>query len=94
MEIEPLDPPHRPEPTAVPADAPLAIDLRRRGIRTIVWATGYRPDYAWLQLPVFDPRGRLRHNGGIVQGSPGVYLLGGNLLRTAPVELHRRRRRR
>ncbi len=53
-DIEPLDGPHRPEPTAVPADALLAIDLRRRGIETIVWATGYHPDYTWLELPVLD----------------------------------------
>jgi len=81
-DTDPLDRPHRPEPTAAPADAPLAIDLRRRGIDTIVWATGYRPDYAWLELPVLDRRGKIRHHGGVVQGSPGMYLLGGNLLRT------------
>ena len=80
--LEPLDEPHRPEPTAVPADAPLAIDLRRRGIETIVWATGYHPDVTWLDLPVLDRRGRIRHDGGVVLGAPGVYLLGGNLLRT------------
>src|SRR5579862_4342898 len=81
-DTEPLDAPDRPQPTVVPADAPLAIDLCRRGIETIVWATGYHPDLTWLKLPVFDPRGRIRHAGGVVQGSPGVYLLGGNLLRT------------
>lgn len=77
-----LDGPERPEPTSVPTDPLLTIDLRRRGIGTIVWATGYRPDHSWLELPVRDSRGRLRHQGGVVQGAPGVYLLGGNLLRT------------
>jgi putative flavoprotein involved in K+ transport len=81
-EIDQLDGPHRPEPTAVPADPALAIDLRRRGIETVVWATGYHPDYTWLQLPVLDRRGRIRHDDGVVQGAPGVYVLGGNLLRT------------
>jgi putative flavoprotein involved in K+ transport len=81
-EIEPLDAPERPEPTVLPTDAPLTVDLHRRGIRTILWATGYRPDHSWLALPVFDPRGRIRHAGGVVQGASGVYLLGGNLLRT------------
>jgi putative flavoprotein involved in K+ transport len=80
--IDGLDAPFRPEPTSVPRDASLAIDLRRRGIGTLVWATGYRPDHTWLELPVFERRGRIRHRGGVVQGSPGVYLLGGNLLRT------------
>jgi len=81
-EVDQLDEPYRPQPTAVPADAPLAIDLGRRGIETIVWATGYHPDYSWLKLPIFDHRGRIRHDGGVVLGAPGVYLLGGNLLRT------------
>jgi putative flavoprotein involved in K+ transport len=78
---EPLEAPERPAPTVVSDDAPLAIDLRRRGINTILWATGYRPDYGWLTLPVLDRRGRIRHEGGVVQGAPGVYLLGGTLLR-------------
>ena len=33
-------------------------------------------------MPVLDHHGRIRHDGGVVQGSPGMYLLGGNLLRT------------
>ena len=80
--VDSLDGPQRPEPTSVPTDALLTIDLRRRGIGTIVWATGFRPDHSWLQLPVRESRGRIRHHGGVVQGAPGVYLLGGNLLRT------------
>jgi putative flavoprotein involved in K+ transport len=80
--VDQLEGPHRPDPTAVPPDAPLAIDFRRHGIETIVWATGYHPDYSWLKLPVFDHRGRIRHDAGVVQGAPGLYLLGGNLLRT------------
>jgi putative flavoprotein involved in K+ transport len=79
--IEGLEEPDRPAPTVVRDDAPLMIDLRRRGIKTILWATGYRPDYSWLTLPVLDRRGRIRHQGGVVQGAPGVYLLGGTLLR-------------
>jgi putative flavoprotein involved in K+ transport len=81
-ELEPLEPAERPAPTVVSSDPPLAIDLRRRGIETILWATGYQPDYGWLNLPVLDRRGRIRHAGGVVQDAPGVYLLGGNLLRT------------
>jgi putative flavoprotein involved in K+ transport len=77
-----VDPPHRFEPTSVPVDPTVAIDLRRRGIGTIVWATGYRPDYSWLDVPVVDRKGRIRHNGGIVREAPGMYVLGQNLLRT------------
>jgi putative flavoprotein involved in K+ transport len=77
-----VDPPHRFERTAVGAAATLEVDLRRRNIKTIVWATGFRPDYSWLDVPVLDHKGRVRHDGGVVTDAPGMYLLGGNLLRT------------
>ena len=47
-----------------------------------MWATGFRPDYSWLDVPVLDRKGRVRHDGGVVADAPGMYLLGGNLLRT------------
>jgi putative flavoprotein involved in K+ transport len=77
-----VEPPHRFEPTRVPADPTVELDLRLHGIGTIVWATGYRPDYSWLDVPVLDYRGRIRHHGGVVRDAPGMYLLGENLLRT------------
>jgi putative flavoprotein involved in K+ transport len=77
-----LDPPCRFEPTSVPSDPTLEIHLRRQEIGTIVWATGYRPDYSWLDVPVLDRKGRIRHDGGVVSDAPGMYVLGGNLLRT------------
>ena len=49
-------------------------------IRTIVWATGFRPDYRWLDVPVVDAKGQLRHDGGVVD-SPGLYALGLPVLR-------------
>jgi putative flavoprotein involved in K+ transport len=73
-------PPERPPATTVPANVPLTADLSEGQIRTIVWATGFKPDYSWLGLPVFDDRGRLRHDGGVVD-APGVYLLGTSFLR-------------
>lgn len=75
-----LDPPTRFEPTRVAPDAPLTVDLRRGEINTVVWATGFRPDLSWVELPVFDRAGRLRHDGGVVD-APGVYFLGGTFLR-------------
>ena len=77
-----VEPPHRFERTTVGAAATLEIDLRRRNIGTIVWATGFRPDYSWLDVPVLDHKGRVRHVGGVVTDAPGMYLLGGSLLRT------------
>ena len=75
-----ISPPHRFEPTRVEASPPLGIDLTRGEIRTIIWATGYRPDYSWLEVPVLDHKGHIRHDGGIVQ-YPGMYLIGMPFLR-------------
>ncbi len=75
-----VEPPHRFEPTRVEDSPPLMLDLFGGGIRTVIWATGYRPDYSWLNVPVLDPKGRIRHEGGIVQ-APGMYLLGLPFLR-------------
>jgi len=75
-----VDPPHRFEPTRVEGSPPLLIDLRRGDFRTVVWATGFRPDYSWLDVPVLDRKGRIRHDGGVVE-SPGLYLMGIPFLR-------------
>jgi putative flavoprotein involved in K+ transport len=76
-----LDAPHRLEPTRVDAEPRLTLDLRSGEIAAIVWATGFRPDYSWLQVPVLDRKGLLRHDGGIVTDAPGMYAIGLNLLR-------------
>jgi putative flavoprotein involved in K+ transport len=41
----------------------------------VVWATGYRPDYSWIKLPLFDENGRVRHRRGVTE-VPGLYFLG------------------
>jgi putative flavoprotein involved in K+ transport len=76
-----VDPPHRPEPTRVEASPPLGLDFGRAGIRTIVWATGFRPDYSWLDVPVLDAKGNIRHDGGVVTEAPGLYVMGLPFLR-------------
>ncbi len=68
-------------PTRAPSSTRLSLDLRSGEIRTIVWATGYRPDYRWLNIPVLTPKGELRHDGGIVTEAPGLYALGLPVLR-------------
>jgi putative flavoprotein involved in K+ transport len=75
-----VEPPHRLPPTEVEDSPPLVLDLAAAGIKTIVWATGYRPDYSWLQVPVLDRKGRIRHDGGVVDW-PGLYLMGIQFLR-------------
>jgi putative flavoprotein involved in K+ transport len=66
--------------TRVPASSRWQLDLRSGEIRTIVWATGFRPEYGWLDVPVVDGKGQLRHDGGVVD-SPGLYALGLPVLR-------------
>jgi putative flavoprotein involved in K+ transport len=73
-------PPERFAPTRVPEATRLQLDLGSGEIRAIVWATGFRPDYRWLDVPVVDAKGQLRHDGGVVD-SPGLYALGLPVLR-------------
>ena len=75
-----VDPPERFAPTGVPASPRWQLDLGSGEIRTIMWATGFRPDYEWLDVPVTDQKGSLRHEGGVVD-SPGLYALGLPVLR-------------
>jgi len=63
------------EATELPGTPRLGLDLRAGGIRTVLWATGYRPDYSWLQVPVLDRKDQVRHDGGVVE-APGLYVLG------------------
>ncbi|MGH3154037.1 MAG: flavin-containing monooxygenase, partial [Streptosporangiaceae bacterium] len=77
-----LPPPHRFPPTRVDPRAPLQLDLRNEGISTVLWATGFRPDHSWLDIPVRDRTGRIRHDGGVVTDAPGLYVLGLPVLRT------------
>jgi putative flavoprotein involved in K+ transport len=56
------------------------LSLESAGIRTVVWATGFRRSYPWLEIPVLDERGEIRHRGGITEW-PGLYVLGLQFLR-------------
>ena len=73
-------PPERFAPTRVPSSTRLQLDLGSGEIRSVVWATGFRPDYGWLDVPVTDQKGHLRHEGGVAD-SPGLYALGLPVLR-------------
>jgi putative flavoprotein involved in K+ transport len=75
-----VDPPERFAPTRAPESTRLQLDLRSGEIRAIVWATGFRPDYGWLDVPVVNEKGLLCHEGGVVD-SPGLYALGLPVLR-------------
>jgi len=72
---------HRFSPTRVDESPPLSLDLGDGRISTIIWATGFRPDYSWLHARVLDRKGRLRHDAGVVTEAPGMYRIGLNMLR-------------
>jgi putative flavoprotein involved in K+ transport len=64
-------------PRAVGADGSHVrfVDESELEVGTVVWATGYRPDYSWIEVDIFDEEGRLRHERGVTS-APGLYFLG------------------
>lgn len=72
--------PERFAATRVQDMPPLGLDLKDHRIGTVIWATGFAPDYSWLQLPTLDRKGLLRHVGGVA-AVPGLYALGLPFLR-------------
>lgn len=76
---EGLDAGPRPEPTRVDENPKVLLDLA--GFDTVLWATGFRADYSWLNVPVLDRKGEVRHDGGVVRDAPGLYRIGLNFLR-------------
>ncbi len=75
-----VDAPHRFEWTRVDDNPPLLMDFEKENIRTVMWATGFSPDYSWLELPILDRKGKIKHDGGVGEW-PGLYVMGMTLLR-------------
>ena len=67
--------PGRPARAVHGAGRPVELDLRRAGIGTVIWATGYQPAYPWLRVPVLDRHGEIAHQRGVTS-VPGLYALG------------------
>ncbi len=63
-----------PDPQCM-TDPILELNLAEAGIASIIWATGFTVDYKWLEVDVFDEKGKPRHQRG-VSVEPGVYFLG------------------
>ena len=73
--------PPRPGLRNFPVDAsPATLDLAANGIRTVIWATGFKRNYRWLHVPVLDASGEIIHTGGVTP-SPGLYVIGLRFLR-------------
>ena len=67
-------PPGRPAPFRAHG-GPAGLNLRTAGIGTVIWATGYRPHYPWLRVPMLDADGQIAHRRGVTD-VPGLYVLG------------------
>ncbi|MCX7289093.1 MAG: NAD(P)/FAD-dependent oxidoreductase [Rhodobacterales bacterium] len=63
-----------PLPTSV-TNPITALDLRGEGIGSIIWATGFRPDFGWIAMDIFQEDGRPTHKDGI-SDVPGLYFVG------------------
>jgi putative flavoprotein involved in K+ transport len=76
-----LELPANSEARIIPADPEcllrptLELDLATSGVTSVIWATGYALDFAWLKVAAFDESGKPKHQRGI-SSEPGVYFLG------------------
>ncbi len=69
-----IGPAERFAPTNIGGSPRLGLELGKH-VSSVIWATGFRPDYSWLDVPVFDRRGGLKHDRGVAD-APGLYVLG------------------
>jgi putative flavoprotein involved in K+ transport len=63
------------QPVWTPSDVPTEIDLAASGITSVVWATGFRSDWSWVDLPIFNGAGYPTHTRGVTTVD-GVYVVG------------------
>lgn len=81
VRVKHLDLPEEPEARKMEADPDcmrepdLSLDLRKAGVASIVWATGYAYDFNWIKCEALDPKGNPQHQRG-VSLVPGLYFLG------------------
>jgi len=62
-------------PVWEPTEEPAKLDLDAAGIKTVIWSTGFRTDYGWIEVPIFDGRGYPVHKRGVTAAG-GLYFLG------------------
>jgi putative flavoprotein involved in K+ transport len=65
-----------PRVEAVRDGKPLLAGGRSLDVKNVIWCTGYRSGFSWIDLPVFGPDGRPRHDRGVVASTPGLYFVG------------------
>ena len=65
-----------PRVTGVENGRPALEDGRVLDVANVIWCTGFRTDFGWIDLPVFDADGEPNHDRGVVESEPGLYFLG------------------
>ena len=63
-----------PEPACM-TNPILSLDIKKTGIKTVIWATGFVQDFKWLDVDAFDEHGKPMHQNGVSK-EPGIYFLG------------------
>ncbi|HKW01802.1 MAG TPA: NAD(P)/FAD-dependent oxidoreductase [Vicinamibacterales bacterium] len=69
-----------PRVTGVKDGRPVLEDGRVMDVANVVWSTGFDPGFGWIDLPIFEADGSLRHTGGVAANMPGLYFVGLRLL--------------
>jgi putative flavoprotein involved in K+ transport len=67
---------HVPRVAGVRDGLPVLQDERVLDVANVIWCTGFRTDFGWIDLPVFDDDGQPRNYRGVVESEPGLYFLG------------------
>jgi putative flavoprotein involved in K+ transport len=67
---------HVPRVVGVQDGLPVLEDDRILDVSNVVWCTGFRTDFRWIDLPVFGDDGQPLHYRGFVESEPGLYFLG------------------
>lgn len=55
---------------------PVLADGQVLDVKSVIWCTGYKPGFSWINLPIFDEKQRPIHKAGIVEREPGLYFVG------------------
>lgn len=71
----PVEPPYVPAWRPAPGEGGGSLDLAAAGIGSVIWATGFRSNFSWVEIPAFDGQGYPTHERG-VSAVPGLYFLG------------------
>lgn len=77
-----------PRTAGVEGGLPRLEDGRVLEVSNVIWCTGYRPGFSWIDLPIFDDGGEEpRHRSGVVEEQPGLYFVGLHFLHALSSEM-------